>query len=104
MLQLMVRRWGMSEAFGKEFSYFGENIGTCSKAVKELASKGSAFEPCLGLPACSAGPGAKKHVQNMVEQAWSPVCNLKLDAASWWRRSEEGKAFRPTQNYVDWRA
>ena len=88
MLQLMVRRWGMSEALGKEFfSYFGENIGTCSKAVKELASKGSALEPfyivdCLGLPACSAGPDAKKHVQNILEQAWSPVCNLKLDAAS----------------------
>ena len=74
MLQLMVGRWGMSEALGKEFfSYFGGNIAVCSEAVKQLASKGSAFHPfcildCPGLPACAADPDAKKHLQNMLEQ------------------------------------
>ncbi|CAJ1381216.1 unnamed protein product [Effrenium voratum] len=88
MLQLMVGRWGMSEALGKEFfTYFGGNIAVCSEAVKQLASKGSAFHPfcildCPGLPACAADPDAKKHLQNMLEQGWSPVYDLKLDAAA----------------------
>ena len=86
MLRLMVDRWGMSADLGKEFfSYFGGNIAICFKAVKELASKGSAFDPfcivdCPGLPACAADPDAKEHFQNMLEQGWSPVYDLKLDA------------------------
>ncbi|CAJ1426680.1 unnamed protein product [Effrenium voratum] len=88
MLQLMVDRWGMSEDLGKEFfSYFGGNIDICSAAVKELASKRSALDPlcivdCPGLPACAADPDAKKHLQNMLEQGWSPVFDLELDAAA----------------------
>ncbi|CAJ1392806.1 unnamed protein product [Effrenium voratum] len=88
MLQLMVDRWGMSEDLGKEFfSYFGGNIDICSAAVKELASKRSALDPlCIvegpGLPACAADPDAKKHLQNMLEQGWSPVFDLELDAAA----------------------
>ncbi|CAJ1338374.1 unnamed protein product [Effrenium voratum] len=88
MLQLMVDRWGMSEDLGKEFfSYFGGDIYTCSAAVQQLASKRSAFCPfciveCPGLPACAADPDAKKHLQNMLEQGWSPVFDLELDAAA----------------------
>ncbi|CAJ1367006.1 unnamed protein product, partial [Effrenium voratum] len=88
MLQLMVDRWGMSEDLGKEFfSYFGGNIDLCSAAVKELARKRSALDPfcivdCPGLPACAADPDAKTHLQNMLEHGWSPVYNLKLDAAA----------------------
>ncbi|CAJ1381773.1 unnamed protein product [Effrenium voratum] len=88
MLQLMVDRWGMSEDLGKEFfSYFGGNIDICSAAVKELASKRSALDPlcivdCPGLPACAADPDAKKHLQNMLEQGWSPVFDVELDAAA----------------------
>ena len=88
MLRLMMDEWGMSQDLAKEFfSYFGGNIAVCSQAVQLLASKGSSFDPfcivdCPGLPACAADADAKEHLHKMLEQGWSPVYDLNLDAAA----------------------
>ena len=88
MLELMVNRWNMSEALaGAFFTYCGRDVDLCCRGVKQLQSLGDDFDPfvlldCPGLQSCASDPQAKKHLQNLVKQGWSPVYNIEADKAA----------------------
>ena len=85
MLSLMVNRWNMSADLAEEFfTYFGGNIDLCCRGVEQLQRFGEDFDPfvaqkCIGLPTCAGDPDAKKHLQNLTKQGWSPVYDIKED-------------------------
>ena len=85
MLSLMVNRWNMSaDLAGEFFTYFGGHIDLCSRGVEQLRRFGEDFDPfavhkCIGLPTCAGDPDAKKHLQNLTKQGWSPVYDIKED-------------------------
>eukprot|EP00438_Fugacium_kawagutii_P023449 Skav236821 [mRNA] locus=scaffold2823:107936:109569:- [translate_table: standard] len=87
MLELMVR-WNVSEALaGAFFTYCGGDVDLCCRGVKQLQSFGDNFDPFVlikspGLPSVAADPDAKKHLQNLAEQGWSPVYDIKADKAA----------------------
>ena len=37
---------------------------------------------CPGLQSCASDPQAKKHLQNLAKQGWSPVYDIKADKAA----------------------
>eukprot|EP00438_Fugacium_kawagutii_P030722 Skav209832 [mRNA] locus=scaffold2703:208414:209433:- [translate_table: standard] len=87
MLELMVNRWNMSEALaGAFFTYCGGDVDLCCRGVKQLQRFGDDFDPfvlkCPGLPSVAADPDAKKHLQNLAKQGWSPVYDIKADKAA----------------------
>ena len=85
MLSLMVNRWNMSADLAEEFfTYFGGNIDLCCRGVEQLRRLGEYFDPfvalkCIGLPTCAGDPDAKKHLQNLAKQGWSPVYDIEGD-------------------------
>ena len=85
MLSLMVNRWNMSADLAEEFfTYFGGNIDLCCRGVEQLRRFGEDFDPfvaqkCIGLPTCAGDPDAKKHLQNLTKQGWSPVYDINDD-------------------------
>ena len=85
MLSLLVNRWNMSADLAEEFfTYFGGNIDLCCRGVEQLRRFGEGFDPfvaqkCIGLPTCAGDPDAKKHLQNLTKQGWSPVYDIKED-------------------------
>ncbi|CAJ1363120.1 unnamed protein product [Effrenium voratum] len=80
MLNLMVKRWNMSEDLAEQFfAYCGGNIDLCCRGVKNLHELEEDFDPfalidCPGLP--------KKHLRNLVKQGWSPVYDVEMDGAA----------------------
>ena len=84
MLELMVNRWNMSEAFAKAFfTYCGGDVNLCCPGVEQLHP----FDPfvlldCPGLQSCASDPQAKTHLQNLAKQGWSPVYDLEADKAA----------------------
>jgi hypothetical protein len=88
MLKLMVNRWNMSEALaGAFFTYCGGDVDLCCRGVKQLQTFGKDFDPfvvlkCPGLQSCASDLQAKKHLQNLVKQGWSPVYNIEADKAA----------------------
>ncbi|CAJ1341382.1 unnamed protein product [Effrenium voratum] len=88
MLNLMVKRWNMSEDLAEQFfAYCGGNIDLCCRGVKNLHELEEDFDPfalidCPGLPSCAADPDAKKHLRNLVKQGWSPVYDVEMDGAA----------------------
>ena len=88
MLKLMVNRWNMSRAIAEAFfTYCGGDVDLCCRGVEQLQSFGDDFDPfvllkCPGLPSVAADPDAKKHLQNLAEQGWSPVYDIKADKAA----------------------
>ena len=55
--------------------------------MEQLKSFGDDFDPfvlldCPGLPSVATGPDAKKHLQNLAKQGWSPVYDIKADKAA----------------------
>ncbi|CAE7717946.1 unnamed protein product, partial [Symbiodinium sp. CCMP2456] len=85
MLELMVKRWNMSDELAEQFfRYSGGNIDLCCLGVQQLRTFGAEFDPfvllkCPGLPTCAADPDAKKHLQNLAKQGWSPVYEIEAD-------------------------
>ena len=88
MLELMVNRWNMSEALAEAFfTYCGGDVDLCCRGVEQLQSFGEDFDPfvlldCPGLQSCASDPQAKKHLQNLAKQGWSPVYDIKADKAA----------------------
>jgi hypothetical protein len=88
MLELMVNRWNMSEAIAEAFfTYCGGDVDLFCRGVEQLQTFGEDFDPfvllkCTGLPSCAADPDAKKHLQNMAKQGWSPVYDIRADKAA----------------------
>ena len=89
MVELMVTKWKMSQELAEEFYlYFGGDVDLCKRAVKKLIQKGDSFDPIAdvldsgGLSMCANNPGARKHLQKMADQGWSPVKNVDEDAAA----------------------
>ena len=88
MLELMVNRWNMSEVLAKAFfTYCGGNVDLSCRGVEQLQSFGEDFDPfvlldCPGLQSCASDPQAKKHLQNLAKQGWSPVYDIKADKAA----------------------
>lgn len=88
MLELMVNRWNMSEALAEAFfTYCGGDVDLCCRGVEQLKFFGDDFDPfvlldCPGLPGVATDPDAKKHLQNLAKQGWSPVYDIKADTAA----------------------
>ena len=88
MVELMVNRWNMSIDLAEEFfTYCGGDVHLCCRGVKQLHDRGDDFNPfallkCPGLPSCAADPDAKKHLQNLAKQGWSPVYDVEADRAA----------------------
>ena len=89
MVEVMVTKWNMSQELAEEFYlYFGGDIDLCKRAVEQLIRKGDNFDPITdvfnsdGLSMCANNPAARKHLQNMADQGWSPVYSTKEDAAA----------------------
>ena len=89
MVEVMVTKWKMSQELAEEFYlYFGGDVDACERAVEKLIQKGDSFDPItdvfnsVGLSMCANNPAARKHLQNMADQGWSPVKNLDEDAAA----------------------
>ena len=89
MVEVMVTKWKMSQELAEEFHlYFGGDIDLCKRAVEQLIRNGDNFDPITdvfnsgGLSMCANNPAARKHLQNMADQGWSPVKNLDEDAAA----------------------
>ncbi len=89
MVELMVTKWKMSQELAEEFYlYFGGDVDVCERAVEKLIRKGDNFDPITdvfnsdGLYMCANNPAARKHLQNMADQGWSPVYSTKEDAAA----------------------
>eukprot|EP00438_Fugacium_kawagutii_P021625 Skav212209 [mRNA] locus=scaffold754:971310:972938:+ [translate_table: standard] len=88
MLKLMVNRWNMSIDLAEEFfTYCGGNIDLCCRGVDQLQRLGDQFDPCIladcpGLPSCASDPDAKKHLQNLAKQGFSPVYDVETDHAA----------------------
>ena len=89
MVELMVTKWKMSQELAEEFYlYFGGDVDVCERAVEKLIQKGDSFDPITdvfnshGLSMCANNPAARKHLQNMADQGWSPVKNVDEDAAA----------------------
>ena len=88
MLELMVNRWNMSETLAEAFfTYCGGDVDLCCQGVEQLRTFGKDFDPfvlldCPGLPSCTSDPQAKKHLQNLAKQGWSPVYDINADKAA----------------------
>ena len=89
MVELMVTKWKMSQELAEEFHlYFGGDVDVCERAVEKLIQKGDSFDPIAdvlgsdGLSMCANNPAARKHLENMADQGWSPVKNVDEDAAA----------------------
>ena len=88
MVELMVNRWNMSIDLAEEFfNYYGGDVHLCCRGVKQLHARGDDFNPfasleCPGLPSCAADPDAKKHLQNLAKQGWSPIYDVEEDRAA----------------------
>ena len=88
MLELMVNRWNMREALAEAFfTYCGGDVDLCCRGAKQLQTLGDDFDPlvvlkCPGLPSVAADPDAKKHLQNLAKQGWSPVYDINADKAA----------------------
>ena len=89
MVELMVTKWKMSQELAEEFHlYFGGDVDVCERAVEKLIQKGDRFDPIAdvlgsdGLSMCANNPAARKHLENMADQGWSPVKNVDEDAAA----------------------
>ena len=89
MVELMVTKWKMSQELAEEFYlYFGGDVDVCERAVEKLIQKGDSFDPIAdvlgsdGLSMCANNRSARKHLQNMADQGWSPVKNVDEDAAA----------------------
>ena len=89
MVELMVTKWKMSQELAEEFHlYFGGDVDLCKRAVEKLIQKGDSFHPITdvfnsgGLSMCANNPAARKHLQNMADQGWSPVKSVDEDAAA----------------------
>ena len=89
MVELMATKWKMSQELAEEFYlYFGGDIDLCKRAVEQLIRNGDNFDPITdvfnsgGLYMCANNPAARKHLQNMADQGWSPVKNVDEDAAA----------------------
>ena len=89
MVELMVTKWKMSQELAEEFHlYFGGDVDVCERAVEKLIQKGDSFDPIAdvlgsdGLSMCANNPAARKHLENMADQGWSPVKNVDEDASA----------------------
>eukprot|EP00434_Breviolum_minutum_P046238 symbB.v1.2.041697.t1/scaffold8516.1/size6640/2 len=89
MVEVMVTKWKMSQELAEEFHlYFGGDIDLCKRAVEKLIQKGDSFHPITdvfnsgGVSMCANNPAARKHLQNMADQGWSPVKSVDEDAAA----------------------
>ena len=89
MVELMVTKWKMSQELAEEFHlYFGGDVDACERAVEKLIQKGDSFHPITdvfnsgGVSMCANNPAARKHLQNMADQGWSPVKSVDEDAAA----------------------
>ena len=86
MVEVMVTRWKMSQELAEQFYlYFGGDIWLCQLALGQLQNRGEDFDPrhcdLLGVETCADIPDARKHLQNMADQGWSPVYSLEDSAA-----------------------
>ena len=75
MVELMVTKWKMSQELAEEFHlYFGGDGDSFDPITDVLGSD--------GLSMCANNPAARKHLENMADQGWSPVKNVDEDAAA----------------------
>ena len=85
MLQMLTSDWGMDGGMANIFyDYFGGDIFTTKRALDQLVEDKEGFDPdivvsCPALPSCVKDPEARAHLENMAEQGFSFVEDVKAD-------------------------